>query len=36
MVESHIRTRLGMEQNFLPEKLVNDTTRSAATTRSSA
>lgn len=24
MVESHIRTRLGMEQNFLPEKLVND------------
>lgn len=25
MVESHIRTRLGMEQNFLPEKLVHDT-----------
>ncbi len=24
MVESHIRTRLGMEQNFLPEKLVTD------------
>ena len=24
MVESHIRTRLGMEQNFLPEKLVAD------------
>jgi adenylate cyclase len=24
MVESHIRTRLGMEQNFLPEKLVHD------------
>jgi adenylate cyclase len=24
MVESHIRTRLGMEQNFLPEKLVGD------------
>lgn len=24
MVESHIRTRLGMEQNFLPEKLLND------------
>jgi adenylate cyclase len=24
MVESHIRTRLGMEQNFLPEKLVQD------------
>ncbi|MFN9813589.1 MAG: adenylate/guanylate cyclase domain-containing protein [Deltaproteobacteria bacterium] len=24
MVESHIRTRLGMEQSFLPEKLVSD------------
>lgn len=24
MVESHIRTRLGMEQNFLPEKLLTD------------
>ena len=24
MVESHIRTRLGMEQNFMPEKLVYD------------
>ncbi len=24
MVESHIRTRLGMEQNFLPEKLIYD------------
>jgi adenylate cyclase len=24
MVESHIRTRLGMEQNFLPEKLIAD------------
>jgi len=24
MVESHIRTRLGMEQNFMPEKLIYD------------